>query len=108
MDDTNVNTLIPFFSDMVGKLGALDVWISKFCDGEIASCAREIAETILPWVHYHHPDFPFETLLDAWSDNEDGPSHTRAVSRFVEEVVERMQRKPEPEPPAEAPGNQPS
>lgn len=66
VDGTVVSTLIPFFSDMVGKLGALDLWMSKFCDEEIASCAREIAETILPWVHLHHPNFPFETLLYAW------------------------------------------
>lgn len=108
VDGTDVSTLIPFFSDMVGKLGALDVWISKFYDGEIGSCAREIAETILPCVHYYHPDFPFEALLDAWSNSEDGPSHTRAVGRFVDEVVERMQPELEPEPPAEDPGSKSS
>lgn len=58
VDSTDVSTLIPFFSDMVGKLGALDVWISKFCDGEIASCAREIAETILPRGALPPPRFP--------------------------------------------------
>ncbi|XP_010230042.1 uncharacterized protein LOC104582291 [Brachypodium distachyon] len=84
-------------------LGALDVWIAQFFDEEIATCARDITGTILPRVHLRHPDLPFKTLLDAWSDSEDGPTHCQAVSRFVDEVVDWMQRKPEPEPEPEPP-----
>ncbi|XP_010236542.1 leucine zipper putative tumor suppressor 2-like [Brachypodium distachyon] len=29
-------------------------------------------------------------LLDTWSDSEDGLSHTKAVGKFIDEVVERM------------------
>lgn len=74
VDGTDVTTLIPFFSDMLGKLGALDVWIAKYGANEVANCAREVAGTILPWIHLRDPEFPFESLLDAWSDSEDEPT----------------------------------
>ncbi|XP_010236494.1 skin secretory protein xP2-like [Brachypodium distachyon] len=43
VDGTDVTTLIPFFSDLVGKLSALDVLIAKFCTKEIANCAWEFS-----------------------------------------------------------------
>lgn len=103
MDRTDVTTLIPFFSDLVGKLGALDVWIARYDANEVVNYAREVVGTILPRIPLRDPEFPFEFLLDAWSDSEDEPTHTQTVREFVDEVVERMQMKPEPDLPADPP-----
>ncbi|XP_014755978.1 uncharacterized protein LOC106866387 [Brachypodium distachyon] len=62
VDGTDVSTLIPFFSDLVGNFTVLDVWIAKFGTDEVANCAREMAAN----GEFHQAgqgDFPFEAQL---------------------------------------------
>lgn len=72
-----------FFADFVGRLGGRQVGLA----------AEQVVGQILSRVYSAHPDFPFDSVFDAWSDEKEAKAHREAVQSVVDEMVARMQGK---------------
>ena len=86
----DLKSFLSFFSDFTGRMEGLPVAIEAFGDRQAGIGAREVASQVLPLVHAVHPDFPFQTVFDAWSDEEDEQQHREAVQSIVAELAARM------------------
>ncbi|XP_010240720.1 uncharacterized protein LOC104585505 [Brachypodium distachyon] len=90
IDGSDVSTLTPFFAEFVGRLTAVEDRIRSFGDRQVSVAASQVAAAILLRVHQAYPDFPFETIFNDWSPEENKEEHANAVSHFVDEMVVRM------------------
>lgn len=90
IDSRDISTLIPFFAEFVGRLTAVEERIRRFGNRQVSVAASQVASAILPRVHQAYPEFPFETIFNDWSPDENKEEHANAISRFVDEMVARM------------------
>ncbi|XP_010236557.2 uncharacterized protein LOC104584116 [Brachypodium distachyon] len=90
IDGSDIRTLIPFFTEFMGRWMATEDRIRSFGDRQVSVAASQAASAILPRVPQAYPEFPFETIFNDWSSEENKEEHANAVSRFVDEMVAQM------------------
>ena len=90
LQDRNFENISSFYANLVGRLDALPGLFAQRAEARARAMVHEVAGTILPWVSFLAPGFPFDQLLEEFDEQEDKEAAERVVADAVDEAVSRF------------------